>query len=140
MDILLTIITILLAATSCTPSTTPPSSHKKCLFFLRGFQLTAQKRPFCKKTAILAEKTLDSSARMPHWPKAYTNLQSLKTRLFKDYRQKLQGQSLKRGHCKDWSQEMQRQSLKRGLNKDWKVAARLFQVKNGSGLNFCRGL
>jgi hypothetical protein len=52
----------------------------------------------------------------------------------------MQRQSLKRGLNKDWSQEMQRQSLKRGLNKDWEVAARLFQVENGSGLNFGRGL
>ena len=52
----------------------------------------------------------------------------------------MQRQSLKRGLNKDWSQKMQRQSLKRGLNKDWEVAARLFQVGNASGLNFCRGL
>jgi hypothetical protein len=40
---------------------------------MRGFQMTAQKRPFCIKTAILAEKTLDSSARIA----ALTSAQSL---------------------------------------------------------------
>jgi hypothetical protein len=66
--------------------------------------------------------------------------QSLKRGLCKDWSQEMQRQSLKRGLNKDWRQKMQRQSLKRGLNKDWEVAARLFQVGNASGLNFCRGL
>ena len=41
-----------------------PSSHKKCLFFLRGFQMRAQNRPICIKTAILAEESGVFSARI----------------------------------------------------------------------------
>jgi hypothetical protein len=40
---------------------------------MQGFQLSARKQPFCIKTAILAEKTLDSSARIA----ALTSAQSL---------------------------------------------------------------
>ncbi len=40
------------------------SSHKKCHFFVRGFQIMDQKRHFEPQTAILAKKWLDSFARM----------------------------------------------------------------------------
>ena len=40
------------------------SSHKKCHFFVRGFQIMDQKRHFEPQTAILAKKWLDSFARI----------------------------------------------------------------------------
>jgi hypothetical protein len=40
------------------------SLQKKWHFFVRGFQITAQKRPLGLKTAILAEKRIDSFARI----------------------------------------------------------------------------